>query len=43
MIPIFQKAGIKVNHQTLNGTDTGATLANAISSLVTSQLNPPRP
>ena len=39
MIPIFQKAGIKVNHQTLNGTDTGATLANAISSLVTSQLN----
>jgi branched-chain amino acid transport system substrate-binding protein len=40
MIPIFQKAGIKVNHQTLNGTDTGATLANAINSLVTSQLNP---
>jgi branched-chain amino acid transport system substrate-binding protein len=39
MIPILQKAGIKVNHQTLNGTDTGATLANAISSLVTSQLN----
>ncbi len=40
MIPIFQKAGIKVNHQTINGTDTGATLANAISSLVTSQLTP---
>jgi branched-chain amino acid transport system substrate-binding protein len=40
MIPILQKAGIKVNHQTLNGTDTGATLANAISSLVTSQLTP---
>lgn len=40
MIPIFQKAGVKVNHQTLNGTDTGATLANAINSLVTSQLNP---
>jgi branched-chain amino acid transport system substrate-binding protein len=40
MIPIFQKAGIKVNHQTLNGTDTGATLANALQSLVTSQLNP---
>ncbi|HWF74749.1 MAG TPA: branched-chain amino acid ABC transporter substrate-binding protein [Solirubrobacteraceae bacterium] len=40
MIPIFTKAGIKVNHQTLNGTDTGATLANAISSLVSSQLNP---
>ena len=39
MIPIFQKAGVKVNHQTLNGTDTGATLANAINSLVTSQLN----
>jgi branched-chain amino acid transport system substrate-binding protein len=40
MMPILQKAGIKVNHQTLNGTDTGATLANAIKSLVTSQLNP---
>jgi branched-chain amino acid transport system substrate-binding protein len=40
IIPILQKAGIKVNHQTLNGTDTGATLANAINSLVTSQLNP---
>jgi branched-chain amino acid transport system substrate-binding protein len=38
MTPIFQKAGIKVNHQTLNGTDTGATLANAIKSIVTSQL-----
>jgi branched-chain amino acid transport system substrate-binding protein len=40
MTPILKKAGIKVNHQTLNGTDTGATLANAIKSLVTSQLNP---
>jgi branched-chain amino acid transport system substrate-binding protein len=40
MIPIFKKAGITVNHQTINGTDTGATLANAIKSLVTSQLNP---
>jgi branched-chain amino acid transport system substrate-binding protein len=39
MIPVLQKAGVKVNHQTLNGTDTGATLANAIKSLVTSQLN----
>jgi branched-chain amino acid transport system substrate-binding protein len=39
MIPILKKAGIKVNHQTYNGTDTGATLANALSSLVTSQLN----
>jgi branched-chain amino acid transport system substrate-binding protein len=40
MTPILQKAGNKVNHQTYNGTDTGATLANALSSLVTSQLNP---
>lgn len=39
MTPILEKAGIKVNHQTYNGTDTGATLANALSSLVTSQLN----
>jgi branched-chain amino acid transport system substrate-binding protein len=38
MVPILQKAGISVNHQTYNGTDTGATLANALSSLVTSQL-----
>ena len=38
MMPILQKAGIKVNHQTYNGTDTGATLANALQSLVTSQL-----
>jgi branched-chain amino acid transport system substrate-binding protein len=40
IIPILKKAGIKVNHQTINGTDTGATLANAIQSLVTAQLNP---
>ena len=39
MSPILAAAGIKVNHQTYNGTDTGATLANALSSLVTSQLN----
>lgn len=39
MIPILQKAGIKVDHQTYNGTDTGATLSNALSSLVTSHLN----
>jgi branched-chain amino acid transport system substrate-binding protein len=39
MIPILQKAGIKVDHQTINGTDTGATLAGAISSLVTSHLS----
>jgi branched-chain amino acid transport system substrate-binding protein len=38
MIPILTKAGIKVDHQTVNGTDTGATLANALSSLVTSKL-----
>jgi branched-chain amino acid transport system substrate-binding protein len=40
MTPILKKAGIKVNHQTYNGTDTGATLTSALSSLVTSQLNP---
>jgi branched-chain amino acid transport system substrate-binding protein len=40
MVPILQKAGISVNHQSYNGTDTGATLANALSSLVTSQLKP---
>jgi len=40
MTPILQKAGIKVNHQTYNETDTGATLANALSSIVTSQLTP---
>jgi branched-chain amino acid transport system substrate-binding protein len=40
MLPIFKKAGITVDHQTLNGTDTGATLANAIKSLVTSKLTP---
>jgi branched-chain amino acid transport system substrate-binding protein len=38
MIPILEKAGIKVDHETINGTDTGATLANALSSLVTSKL-----
>ena len=38
MIPILKKAGITVDHQTLNGTDTGATLAAAIKSLVTSHL-----
>ncbi len=40
MIPVLKKAGIKVNHQTINGTDTGATLSNAIKSLVNSQLTP---
>jgi len=39
MIPIMEKAGIKVDHETINGTDTGATLSNALSSLVTSKLN----
>ncbi len=38
IVPILKKAGISVNHQTYNGTDTGATLTNALSSLVTSQL-----
>jgi len=40
MTPVFQKAGVKVDHETINGTDTGATLANAINSLVTSKLQP---
>ena len=40
MMPILQKAGIKVNHQTINGSNTGATLDNALQSLVTSQLTP---
>ncbi len=39
MVPILKKAGIAVDHQTLNGTDTGATLAAAIKSLVTSHLS----
>jgi len=38
MVPILKKAGISVDHQTINGTDTGATLSNAIKSLVTSHL-----
>jgi len=40
MTPIFTAAGITVNHQSYNGTDTGATLQSDMSSLVTSQLNP---
>jgi branched-chain amino acid transport system substrate-binding protein len=39
MVPVLQAAGIKVNHQSYNGTDTGATLNNDLSALVTSQLN----
>jgi branched-chain amino acid transport system substrate-binding protein len=38
--PILQHAGIKVNHQSYNGTATGSTLSSALSSLVTSQLTP---
>lgn len=38
MIATFRKAGVKVDHETFNGTDTGATLANALQSLVTSKL-----
>jgi branched-chain amino acid transport system substrate-binding protein len=38
MIPVLKKAGISVDHQTINGTDTGATLAAALKSLVTSHL-----
>ena len=39
MTPILTAAGITVNHQSYNGTDTGATLQSDMSSLVTSQLN----
>ncbi len=39
MIPVLKKAGISIDHQTLNGTDTGATLAAALKSLVTSHLS----
>jgi branched-chain amino acid transport system substrate-binding protein len=39
MIPILKRAGISVDHQTINGTDTGATLAAALKSLVTSHLS----
>ena len=35
MIPVFQKAGVKVTHLTYNGTDTGATLSGVLSSLAT--------
>jgi branched-chain amino acid transport system substrate-binding protein len=40
MIPVLKKAGISVDHQTLNGTDTGATLAAALKSLVSAHLTP---
>jgi branched-chain amino acid transport system substrate-binding protein len=36
---ILAKAGVTVNVQSFNGQDTGATLANDLSSLVASQLN----
>ena len=39
MIPILQKGGYKVNHQSYNGTDTGATLQSDLSSLATSQID----
>jgi branched-chain amino acid transport system substrate-binding protein len=39
MTPILTAAGITVNHQSYNGTDTGATLQSDMSSLVTAQLN----
>jgi branched-chain amino acid transport system substrate-binding protein len=39
MIPILQAAGYTVNHQSYNGTDTGATLQSDLSSLATSQVN----
>ena len=38
IVPILKAHGITVNHQTYNGTDTGATLSNALNALVTSQL-----
>jgi branched-chain amino acid transport system substrate-binding protein len=38
MIPILQAAGYTVNHQSYNGTDTGATLQSDLSSLATSQV-----
>jgi branched-chain amino acid transport system substrate-binding protein len=36
--PLFKKAGFKVDSQTYNGADTGATLQSALSSLATSQV-----
>jgi branched-chain amino acid transport system substrate-binding protein len=36
---ILTKAGVTVNVQSFNGQDTGATLANDLSSIVASQLN----
>ena len=39
MTPILQAAGFTVNHQSYNGTDTGATLQSDLSSLATSQVN----
>jgi ABC-type branched-subunit amino acid transport system substrate-binding protein len=37
---ILQKAGVTVNVQSFNGQDSGATLANDLSSIVNAQLNP---
>jgi branched-chain amino acid transport system substrate-binding protein len=37
---ILSKAGVTVNVQSFNGQDSGATLANDLSSIVNAQLNP---
>src|ERR1700722_9709951 len=37
---ILSRAGVTVNVQTFNGQDSGATLANDLSSIVNAQLNP---
>ncbi|MGH2850407.1 MAG: ABC transporter substrate-binding protein, partial [Solirubrobacteraceae bacterium] len=37
---ILQNKGVTVNVQSFNGMDTGATLANDLSSIVNAQLNP---
>jgi branched-chain amino acid transport system substrate-binding protein len=39
MTPILKAAGFTVNHQSYNGTDTGATLQSDFSSLATSQVS----
>jgi branched-chain amino acid transport system substrate-binding protein len=40
MTPVFTKAGVKVTHLTYNGTDTGATLSGALSSLANKVSSP---
>jgi branched-chain amino acid transport system substrate-binding protein len=39
MTPILKRAGIKIDHQSFNGADTGATLDGVLKSLVTGHLN----